>query len=96
MPRFCAAKDVGTRPLPCTVSFCLSYAAGELIRLSTRLWLNFGSPVDSRVVVGCLKLVRLSERLSHISRRLSWPFAQLEGPDANKYTCKTGYFHAAG
>jgi hypothetical protein len=78
------------------VRFCHYLDAGELIRLSTRLSLNFGSPVDSRVVVGCLKLVRLSERLSHISRRLSWPFAQLEGPDANKYTCKTGYFHAAG
>ena len=69
---FCDAKDVGTRPLPCTVSFCNSPAAGELMRLSTRLSLHFGSTVDSRVVVGCLKLVRLSERLSHWLCRLSY------------------------
>ena len=72
MPSFCAAQDVGTRPLPCTVSFCHSRAAAELIRLSARLSLYFGSTVDSRVVVGCLKLVRLSERLSHWLCRLSY------------------------
>ena len=64
MPSFSDAKDVGTRPLPCTVRFCHSRAAGELIRLSARLSLYFGSPVDLRVVVGCLKLIRLSARLS--------------------------------
>lgn len=69
---FAQKKNVGTRPLPCTVSFCLSYAAGELIRLSTHLSLHFGSTVDSRVVIGFLKLVRLSERLSHWLCRLSY------------------------
>jgi hypothetical protein len=71
------------------------------------LSLNFGSPVGSRVdlpvMVGCLKLIHLSERLSYMFRRLScrlsgslsWPLAQLEGSDANNHTRKAGYFHAA-
>jgi hypothetical protein len=71
MPSFCDAKDVGTRPLPCTVSFCHSHAVGELIRLSARLSLYFGPTVDLRVVVGCLKLIRLSARLSRMLPRLS-------------------------
>ena len=95
---------MGTRPLPCTVSFCHSRVAGELICLSVHLSLHFGSPVDaavdSPVVVGCWKLirlsVRLSVRLSRVSRRLSWPFPQLGGSDANKHTRKVGHFHAAG
>jgi hypothetical protein len=78
------------------VSFCHSRAVGELICLSVRLSLHFGLPVDSPVIVGCLKLFRLSERLSHMFRRLSWLFAQLGGSDANKHTRKAGYFHAAG
>jgi hypothetical protein len=97
MPRFCAAQDVGTRPLPCTVSFCHSHAAGELIYLSVHLSLRFGSPVDlpvdSPVIAGCWKLIRLS---AHLSFRLSWPFTQLGRSDANKHTSKAGYFHAAG
>jgi hypothetical protein len=67
-----------------------------MICLSVRLSLHFGLPVDSPVIVGCLKLFRLSERLSHMFRRLSWLFAQLGGSDANKHTRKAGYFHAAG
>jgi hypothetical protein len=50
-----------------------SHAPGELIRVSTRLSLYFESPADPRVVVGCLKLIRRSERLSHMSCRLSYP-----------------------
>ena len=68
MPSFCAAQDVGTRPLPCTVSFCHSRAAAELIGLSVHLSLHFGSTVDtavdSPVVAGSWKLIRLSVRLS--------------------------------
>ena len=86
------------------MSFCLSRAAVELIFLSVHLSLHFGSPVDtavdSPVVVGCWKLIRLSVRLSRASRRLSyrlsWPFTQLGGSDANKHTRKVGHFHAAG
>ena len=89
---FCAAENVGTRPLPCTVSFCLSCAAGELIRLSTRLSLHFGSPVDSPVVVGCFKLVRLSERLSHWLRRLSYP---LSSHDLQDYRWRFAAFNPA-
>jgi hypothetical protein len=70
------------------------HAAGELIRLSARLSLHFGFPVDSPVV-DCLKLFRLSERLSHMFRRLSWPFTQLGGSAANKHRRKAGHFHAA-
>ena len=95
---------MGTRPLPCTVSFCHSRVAGELICLSVHLSLHFGSTVDtavdSPVVAGSWKLIRLSTRLSHMSRRLSyrlsWPFTQLGGSDANKHTRKAGHFHAAG
>jgi hypothetical protein len=84
MPRFCAAQDVGTRPLPCTVRFCHSRAAGELIRLSARLSLYFGSTVDLRVVVGCLKLVRLSTRLStRLSRMLPRLSHHLSGVPVN-------------
>ena len=61
---FCDAKDVGTRPLPCTVSFCHSHAAGELIRLSVHLSLYFGSPVDLPVASALTKLICLSERPS--------------------------------
>jgi len=86
---FCNAKDVGTRPLPCTVSFCHSRAAVELIRLTVHLSLRFGSPVDSPVVAGCWKLIRLSARLSC---RLSSPFTQLGGSDAHKHTRKAGHF----
>ena len=68
MPSFCAAGNVGTRPLPCTVSFCHSRAAAELIGLSVHLSLHFGSTVDtavdSPVVAGSWKLIRLSVRLS--------------------------------
>jgi hypothetical protein len=86
------------------VSFCHSRVAGELICLSVHLSLHFGSPVDtavdSPVVVGCWKLIRLSVRLSRVSRRLSyrlsWSFPQLGGSDANKHTRKVGHFHAAG
>ncbi len=82
------------------MSFCHSRAAGELIRLSGHLSLRFGPPVDLPVIVGCLKLIRLSTRLSHrfcrLSCRLTWPFTQLGGADANKHTRKAGYFHAAG
>jgi hypothetical protein len=74
------------------VSFCHSHAAGELIRLSVHLSLHFGSPVDLPVV-DCLNLIHLSARLSC---RLSWPFTQLGGSDANKHTRKAGHFHAAG
>ena len=88
----CAAENVGTRPLPCTVSFCHSHAVGEMICLSARLSLHFGSPVDSPVVAGCWKLIRLSARLSC---RLSWPFTQLGCSAANKHTRKAGHFHAA-
>jgi len=89
------------------VCLCYSHAAGELIRLSVRLSLHFGLAVNLRVdlpvIVGCLKLIRLSERLSYMFRRLScrlsgslsWPLAQLEGSDANKHTRKARYFHAA-
>ncbi len=49
LPSFSAAQNVGTRPLPCTVSLCYSHAANELIRLSARLSLDFGLPVDSCV-----------------------------------------------
>jgi len=74
-----------------------------LIRLSARLSLHFGLAVNLRVdlpvIVGCLKLIRLSERLSYMFRRLSgslsWPLAQLKGSDANKHTRKARYFHAA-
>ena len=75
------------------------HAAGELIRLSAHLSLHFAFPVDSPVV-DCLKLFRLSARLSHMFRRqsccLSWPFTQLGGSDANNHMPKAGYFHAAG
>jgi hypothetical protein len=95
---------MGTRPLPCTVSFCHSRVAGELICLSVHLSLHFGSPVDtavdSPVVVGCWKLIRLSVRLSRVSRRLSyrlsWPFTQPGGAEADEHTRKAGHFHAAG
>ena len=86
------------------MSFCHSRVAGELICLSVHLSLHFGSTVDtavdSPVVAGSWKLIRLSTRLSHMSRRLSyrlsWPFTQLGGSDANKHTRKAGHFHAAG
>ncbi len=75
------------------------HAAGELIRLSVHMSLRFVSPVDSPVV-DCLKLFRLSERLSHIFRRLSirlsLPFTQLGGSNATKHTRKAEGFHAAG
>jgi hypothetical protein len=45
MPSFYEAENVGTRPLPCTVSFCHSHAVGEMICLSARLSLHSGSPV---------------------------------------------------
>jgi len=76
------------------VSLCNSQAASELIRLSARLSLHFGLAVNLRVdlpvMVGCLKLIRLSERLSYMSRRLSWPFAQQGGSDADKHTPRPG------
>ena len=95
---------MGTRPLPCTLNLCHSRATGELIRLSARLSLDFGVTVGLRVdlpvIVGCLKLIHLSERLSNLSRRLScrllWSSAQSGGSDANKHARKAGYFHAAG
>ena len=102
MPSFCAAQNVGTRPLPCTVSFCHSHTVDELIRLSARLSLHFGLAVNLRVdlpvMVGCLKLIRLSERLSHMSRRLScrlsgslsWSLAQPGGSNADKHTPRPG------
>jgi hypothetical protein len=48
------------------VSLCYSRAAGELIQLSARVSLNFGLPVDSCVVIGGVKLIRLSARLSRM------------------------------
>ena len=45
------------------------HAAGELIRLSAHLSLHFAFPVDSPVV-DCLKLFRLSARLSRMLLRL--------------------------
>jgi len=84
------------------VSLCNSQAAGELIRLSARLSLHFGLAVNLRVdlpvIVGCWKLIRLSERLSHISRRLwcrlsgslSLSLAQPGGSDADKHTPRPG------
>jgi hypothetical protein len=84
MPSFCEAENVGTRPLPCTVSFCHSYAAGGLIRLSTRLSLHFGSTVDSRVVGDCLELVRLSELLSHRFCRLSYRLPRRLEPQSQR------------
>jgi hypothetical protein len=51
-------------------------AAVELIRLSVRLSLHFASPVDSPVVAGCWKLVRLSYHLScHDLQDYRWQFA---------------------
>ena len=46
---FSHSRNVGTRPLPCTVSLCPSPAADELIDLSTRLPLDFDLAVNSDV-----------------------------------------------
>ena len=77
------------------MSFCHSRAAGKLIRLSVHLSLRFGPPVDlpvdSPVIAGCWKLIRLSARLSCC---LSWPFTQPGGAKADKHTRKAGQFHA--
>ena len=64
MPSFCEAENVGTRPLPCTLSLCYAQAAGELIRLSAHLSFNSGLPVGSRVAPEPTKLVRLSACVS--------------------------------
>jgi len=84
------------------VSLCYSHADGELIRLLARLSLHFGLTVNLRVdlpvMVGCLKLIHLSERLSYMFRRLSCrlsgslslSLAQPGESDADKHTPRPG------
>jgi hypothetical protein len=51
--------------------------------------LDFGLPADSRAVVGRLKLILLSERLSHMSGllscHLSWLIAQVGESEAGNH-----------
>ncbi len=68
MPSFCAAETWAQGPYPAQRVLPSSHAAIELTRLSLRLSLCFGfavgSPVGLPVILGCLKLIRLSMRLS--------------------------------